>query len=96
MAKQTKYNYRGRPQGSYMSYRAELEILDDTPPHKQKSFFANLARRLREHGIDPFEDQSQRPFTRATNVKIITVWRWMRSVRRSSAYGVFPGERGLP
>lgn len=65
MAKQTKYNYRGRPQGSYMSYRAQLEILDDTPTHKQKSFLANLAKRLKAHGIDPFEDQQQRPFTRA-------------------------------
>lgn len=42
MAKQTRYNYRGRPQGSYMSYRAELEFLDDTPTHKQKKFFCQL------------------------------------------------------
>lgn len=65
MAKQTKYNYRGRPVGSYRSYRKELEFLDDNPTHKQKKFFANLVTMLREHNIDPFEGQEQRPFTRA-------------------------------
>lgn len=28
--KQTKYNYHGTPQGSHMSYRAEIERLKNT------------------------------------------------------------------
>lgn len=63
--KQTKYNYHGTPQGSHMSYRAEIERLKNTPTVKQKRYYASLIRELKKHGVDPFKDTESRPFTRA-------------------------------
>lgn len=64
MAKQTKYNWKGSPRGSRMSYNAEVEFLKDQPTAKQKRFAALLRNKLIEKGIDPWEGQSVRLLNR--------------------------------
>lgn len=63
--KQNRYNYRGRAQGSRMSYQNEIENLRSQPTAKQKKFQWFLICTLRKHGIDPYEGSTWKPFSRA-------------------------------
>jgi hypothetical protein len=53
MAKQTRYNYRGTPQGSRLGHEAEIERLRRTPTAKQYRFCGIMRKQLRENGVDP-------------------------------------------